>query len=182
MCAKSQKTHLNESLIPKLFVNNEDEYGEDYRKHLFEQYKLYVEMTDRICARRSKSNNYFLSINTLLLTATSILSRLGSGFSAFYPWWIVFTSPAGILFCVAWLNIIRSYLQLSTGKFQVILEIEKRLPIAMFETEWTYLKSSDSKSRYVELTRSEKWVPMIFAAMYAALALIAIFSPISADS
>ncbi len=33
-----------------------ERYGEHYQSHLLEQYKLYVEMADRISARRGQIN------------------------------------------------------------------------------------------------------------------------------
>lgn len=165
-----------ESIESELFAVKEENYGEEYKKHLLEQYKLYVEMADKISSRRADANTYFLSINTILLTAIGILSRLGSSFLTFHPWWIALTSFAGILFCLTWLNIIRSYLQLSRGKFQVILAIEERLPLAMYKAEWSYLKPKNRENRYIELTRVERWVPIIFAALYFLLMLIALVS------
>ena len=38
---------------------------------LLEQYKLYVEMADRISQRRQSANNYFLSVNILLFSIMS---------------------------------------------------------------------------------------------------------------
>lgn len=165
-----------DSIASELFVTKEEDYGKEYKKHLLEQYKLYVEMVDRICSRRSNANTYFLSINTLLLTAVGVLSKLGPGFLTFHPWWIALTSFAGILFCWTWWNIIRSYLQLSTGKFQVVLTIEDRLPLAMYKAEWSYLKPKNRVSRYTELTKVERWVPIIFAAIYLVLIVIALVS------
>ena len=42
---------------------NPEKYGEKYKEHLLEQYKLYVEMADRISGRRQTANSFFLSIN-----------------------------------------------------------------------------------------------------------------------
>ena len=169
-----EKKAQDNDLASELFSVKEKDYGKNYRQHLLEQYKLYVEMVDKICARRSSANTYFLSINTLLLTAVGILSRLGPSFLAFYPWWVALTSIAGILFCWTWLNTIQSYLQLSTGKFQVILAIEKKLPLAMYKAEWAYLKPNNKINRYTELTSVERWVPIIFATIYFVLMLIAL--------
>jgi hypothetical protein len=43
------------------------QYGDQYTAHRLEQYKLYVEMADRIGARRQAANTFFLTINTALL-------------------------------------------------------------------------------------------------------------------
>ena len=54
--------------------NPEEEYGENYKAHLLEQYKLYVEMADRISARRQTANSFFLSINTAIIALISYLN------------------------------------------------------------------------------------------------------------
>ncbi|WP_283130696.1 RipA family octameric membrane protein [Enterovibrio norvegicus] len=41
---------------------DEQSYHSDYyQEHLFEQYKLYLEMADRISSRRQGTNTFFLS-------------------------------------------------------------------------------------------------------------------------
>lgn len=157
----------------ELFAVEEKDYGKDYTKHLLEQYKLYVEMADRISTRRSKANTFFLSVNTLLVTVIGILTRLESGFEILNPSWVLTTSFAGILFSWTWLSIINSYRQLNTGKFKVINTVEDRLPLAMYKAEWSYLKPKGKPSRYKQLTVVEVLVPKIFGGVYLALFVIA---------
>lgn len=165
----------DENAIPKseLFAVEEKDYGKDYRKHLLEQYKLYVEMADRISSRRSKANTFFLSVNTLMVTAIGILSKLESGFKTLSLWWVLTTSLAGILFCWTWLSIINSYRQLNTGKFKVINTIEQKLPLTMYKAEWSYLKPEREISRYKQLTVVEILVPIIFGGVYFVLMIMA---------
>lgn len=40
---------------------------------LLEQYKLYVEMADRVSARRGSANTFFLTLNTTAVTAIGVL-------------------------------------------------------------------------------------------------------------
>jgi len=82
------KKTANDALKDKLFVNEEKDYGDKYKSHLLEQYKLCVVMADKISSRRATANNFFVSLNTLLITVIGILSRLGSSFAAFYFWWV----------------------------------------------------------------------------------------------
>lgn len=158
-----------------LFAVDEKEYGEKYNQHLLEQYKLYVEMADRVSSRRSKANTFFLSVNTLLVTAIGILTELGSSFVSLNLWWVLVTSLAGILFCWTWLNTISSYGQLNSGKFKIINTIEQKLPLAMYKAEWAYLKPKRGVSRYEQLTTVELWVPRIFALIYSVLMLMVIY-------
>lgn len=49
----------------------EEEYGTDYKHHILEQYKLYVEMSDRVSQRRASLNVFFISVNTFLITVVT---------------------------------------------------------------------------------------------------------------
>lgn len=53
--------------------------NEKQQAHLLDQYKLYVEMADRISARRQTANSYFLSINTALVGFVGYITSKESG-------------------------------------------------------------------------------------------------------
>ena len=40
------------------------EYGGSYRNDILDIYKIYLDMADRISARREKTNSYFLTFST----------------------------------------------------------------------------------------------------------------------
>ena len=46
--------------------------SEKYQAAILEQYKLYVEMADRISNRRGLTNTFFLTINTAIFTVIGI--------------------------------------------------------------------------------------------------------------
>lgn len=52
----------------RLFQKSEKEYGNNYKPHLFEQYKLYIQSAEKISDRRQNANNYFITINTALIS------------------------------------------------------------------------------------------------------------------
>src|SRR5258705_2726593 len=70
--------------------------NEKYQAHLVEQYKLYVEMADRISARRQTANSYFLAINTGLVGFIGYVSTKETGE---YLWLM---AGAGIANCYLW--------------------------------------------------------------------------------
>ena len=81
-------------LKSKLFSMKKKDYGEKYSDHLLEQYKLFVEMMDEICARRATTNTFYLTLNTLLMTAIGILTKLGAdltGYLAGYLYGFIYT-------------------------------------------------------------------------------------------
>ncbi|MCK4735084.1 MAG: hypothetical protein KAT65_21710, partial [Methanophagales archaeon] len=53
--------------------DSEREYGEAFKQHLLEQYKLYVEMADRISTRRAQTNRFYISLLSGLLALLSIV-------------------------------------------------------------------------------------------------------------
>jgi quinol-cytochrome oxidoreductase complex cytochrome b subunit len=158
----------------QLFTVDEKSYGNNYKKHLFMQYKLCVEMADRTSSRRITANNFFLSVNTLLVAAIGALSRLGSNSISYSLLWAIIASVAGILFCLCWATTIRRYRDLNNAKFNVINAIEKKLPASAFTSEWKYLCQGKNADEYRHLTAVEYWVPMIFAALYVLLIIVVV--------
>ena len=57
---REQRTDLDEYL----YGISPDKYGGEYQNHLLEQYKLYVQMADKISERRQSANSFFLTVNT----------------------------------------------------------------------------------------------------------------------
>lgn len=147
----------------------ESDYGDKYRDHSLEQYKLYVEMTDRISARRATANVFFLSVNTLLLSIIGIISKIGDTPTGLDNLWFIFAAIAGVVLSLAWLEIVKSYRQLNSGKFKVIHMMEEKLPFAMYETEWQVLGEGKDPKTYRPLTAVESWVPVVFYILYVML-------------
>ncbi|HEY6794679.1 MAG TPA: hypothetical protein VI248_08350 [Kineosporiaceae bacterium] len=147
-----------------------------YSAALLEQYKLCVEMADRVSARRTAANSFFLTLNTTVLTLFGVFWQERSAFGA---GWLTFPALALVVQCIGWYWMLRSYRQLNTAKYVVIGLLEKRLPAsAYWSAEWTALGRGQVPARYLPLTQLEQWVPALFAAGYlSALALALVVSP-----
>ena len=145
--------------------NNPADYGSNYQEHLLEQYKLMVEMADRVSARRMQANTFFLAVNTGLLTVFATLAKenILNG--------LVGALPIGALFilCFFWAQIVGSYRQLNSGKFQVIHQLERMLPAAPYAAEWVAMGEGHDPKRYRPLTHVEIWVPRLFGLLYLSL-------------
>ena len=140
--------------------------GEKYVAVVLEQYKLYVEMADRISARRALANTFFITLHSVAVTLIGLFWKDRP--SAPVGWLIL---PLAILLglCAAWFWLVRSYRQLNTGKYAVIGALERRLPASPYwEAEWTALARGGAKSVYRPLTHLEQWIPGLFAAAYIA--------------
>ena len=149
----------------------EESYGEKYQEHLFEQYKLYVQMADQVSNRRNLANTFFLTLNTFLLGALGFLIEKAPTLIA--KWRILFPLLAALALCLAWWMIVRSYRQLNSGKFKVVGEFERRLPTSPYwRAEWKVLGEGKDIRKYLPLTYVENIVPVIFAALYLGLAAV----------
>ena len=91
--------------------------AEKYQSAILEQYKLCVEMADRISARRALANAFFLTLNSAALTTIGAFWKDGPRASVFY-----LIPPLLLLLalCLAWFRLVRSYRQLNSGKYAVI--------------------------------------------------------------
>lgn len=156
-----------------LFKTTSEKYGADYCAHLLEQYKMYVEMADRISTRRQTANSYFLSINTALLAFLGISSRIENfGYSLFLS---ILISIAGIVLCYTWYRLVRSYKDLNTGKFKVIHELEKKLPSSPYDAEWEAVGEGKNSKLYLPFTHIEIRIPWIFMLLYIVVILNSIY-------
>jgi hypothetical protein len=115
----------------KFIGKTPEEYGEKYHEHLLEQYKLYVEMADKVSERRLSTNNYLLTVNSILVSLFGVLSGFGS--LTEQRIWQYFLPVAGLLVSITWATLIRSYRQLNSGKFKGIHRIESQLPAALYD-------------------------------------------------
>jgi len=157
-----------------VFSRSKAEYGDEYDDHVLQQYLLYVQMADKVSERRSQANTFFLTANTAILSALGIVTALfpaksvAGGLLAF----LVLLTP--LLLCYAWLRIVGSYQHLNGGKFMVIHEIEKRLPLSPYQAEWAALGKGEDSRKYKPLTDVEKWVPVAFMLLYCVMAVAAL--------
>jgi len=152
---------LNESLKSI----DEKEYGIEYKNHILEQYKLYLEMADKISERRQNANSFFLSINTALL---ALIGYAEIGSNEVYPFPLfILIGLCGLVLCYFWYRLVRSYKDLNSGKFLVVHEIEKMLPIKPYNAEWKSLGEGKDSDLYLPFTHIEIIVPWIFFIIYA---------------
>ena len=137
---------------------SQEDYGENYKAHLLEQYKLYVEMADRVSARRQNANSFFLSVNTAIIALVSYVN-FGSKTTINFYW---FTSLTGIVLCFIWYRLVRSYKDLNSAKFKVVHELEKELPVAPYDLEWEKVGKGKNPKLYLPFTHIERFIPWVF--------------------
>lgn len=124
------------------------------------QWQTCVEMANSVSQRRDTMNNIFVTLNLAIIATISINWDIKS----------LFILAAGIVVCVIWLLFIRNYKLLNAEKFNVINEIEKKLPVKPFNDEW---KKLERNKKYKDSTKLEKTLPIMFIVLYA-IAIITI--------
>lgn len=140
--------------------------ADKYQAAILEQYKTYVEMADRISARRALTNTFFLTLNTAVFTLIGVFLQVHQKAAT---WLLVLPLIALLGECAAWYYLVRSYRQLNTAKYQVIGTLEERLPASPYwRAEWKALGEGKDRSKYWPLTHIEQWIPILFAATYLA--------------
>lgn len=106
-------------------------------------YKMLVDMADKVSQRRQTANSFYLSVNTALIGAGVYVSSAGGGAIN-----TILLAVAGWLVSLFWIRNIETYKDLNGGKFAVITEIKKSLPLAPFAAEWEILQRGDRNSKY----------------------------------
>ncbi|MCL4301555.1 MAG: hypothetical protein KJ077_37995 [Anaerolineae bacterium] len=158
----------------KLFNKIPSDLSESEIKILFEQYKLFVEMQDKVSERRHSANTFFLTVNTALVTAIVGFISITPQPNVQYGW-IILAAIAGVVFSFTWWRLIQSYKQLNSGKFKIIHLLETRLPAKLFDAEWDALGHGDG-TVYRPFNQEEKRVPIVFGALYGLVCLFAVWN------
>ena len=132
---------------------------------LLEQYKLYVEMADRLSARRAQTNKFYIALLTSLLLVLSAVSEKNLFLNYKIPVFF-FLSLLGILLNYVWYINIKSYRQLNSGKFKIIQQMEESLPFQCYTDEWKLLGEGENSNKYLQFTAIEPNVPKILVIPY----------------
>lgn len=125
------------------------------------QWQTCVEMANSVSQRRDVMNNVFVTLNLAIIAAVSIGWDLKS----------IMVLAAGIVTCIIWLFFIRNFKLLNKAKFDVINQLEEKLPDKPFKEEWELLKKN---KKYNDGTKLEKVVPITFIILYAIAIIIII--------
>jgi hypothetical protein len=165
--------------------------ADDDTATILELYKTAVEMADNVSARRAGANSFFLTLNTALTAVVGIVSSARKppphgNLPTFDAFGLVLTAIAGIILALTWQALLRYYRRLNGAKWDVINTLEKRLPVQPFTDEWAILHPAappgePKPTRWIrcwrrevkhrEATVVEQVVPLVFVAIYVALAV-----------
>lgn len=136
---------------------------------LIEQYKLLLGTTESLIERRQKLTTTYISIFSIILP---VISTMLSFPQTFLKVATMIISLVCIVLCCSWRKTIISYGKSNRAKFAILEEMEHKLPVDMFASEWFALKNLTTK--YKSFTSRETIIPIIFSLIYALFFIIAI--------
>ncbi len=148
-----------------LFNHSKPSYVGDFNRDLLEQYKLFVQSADNASNRRVVSSQYLLTLNTAIAAIYGYIISVQS-----VQVWAIIVPIVGVLAALIWLEIVRSYKRLNEIKFGIIIEMEKHLPVALYEFERDKLSHGEGRS-YTAISKIEAWVPIGFLAVHIAASI-----------
>ena len=143
------------------------------RADLMEQYKIYLQTSEDLVERRQSVNNFYSTANTALVTIFGSVLALSPNRDMSLFVGLCF-AVLGVVLCLSWMRIIKSYGNLNASKMKVISIIEKQLPASLYDAEWSVMSDRLNKQRYVSFTDSEKRVPVVFIAIYIVIFLVSV--------
>ncbi len=140
------------------------------RALLFEQYKIFLQTSEDLVSRRQSVNNFYISINSALMTVYGIILALDIT-KVYKLVSVLVLSTVGVILSISWIKLLVSYGNLNSSKMKIITYIEKELPASLYDAEWSALSDTLNKKKYVSFTESEKRIPILFIAVYTIIAL-----------
>lgn len=139
----------------------------------FEQYKLYIEMADRISSRRIEVNRFYVTILTALIAVVSFIANAASLEIASKNTLLLCVGLFGILLCVIWFINIRVFRDINAIKFEIINELESQFTFQGYKLEWEKMQNNGSK--YFQFTKIESLIPLLLSLPFLVLMITALF-------
>lgn len=155
-----------------LWNENENLDNDTYNRMLLEQYKLYVQVADRVSARRSVAHVFFVTLNAFLLGAFAMTVSHQTQINGNKA--LLFLTLLGMLVITyAWWRLMQYFRRLTRGKQKVIEAIETRLPMRSF---WqAEIHAMHTENPYRPLKSMEVILPGIFALLYILIYIYVLF-------
>ena len=101
----------------------------------FAMYELYLGTAEKVSDRRAQANSWMLSVNSGIVALQGCLQSV----SAALP-------VAGLIICVAWAALLKSYREINRAKFAVLSELEADLPASPITSELQIYKEEGRRS------------------------------------
>jgi len=136
-------------------------------------YQLYLATAEKVSERRAQANSWMLSVNGAIVALYGYLQAdkaiISEGQKAVWIWAI---PAAGAIMCFAWAWLLSSYRKLNRAKFEVLMELEREMPVALFTREQDVLVRDRRRS----LSYIETAIPACFVLLYAIMCAAALLA------
>ena len=154
--------------------DNADASNLPFEGEPFEQYQLVVEETSRISERRHNTNNFFLSVNSILLGATALLIQQSAGKGgALLLFLALLLITAGFVLCIFWLQLIRGYEKVLEFRFGYLRRLEVTYKERLLQTITTQQKWREDH-HVPSFSGIEARIPVVFLVTYPIAAVGAV--------
>lgn len=141
---------------------------------ILEQYKMFVEMADRVSERRLKTNQFYIGIISGLLGILAFVfgennfDIIAQNQNSV----MLVVTILGLILNLLWFINIRSFRKLNSGKFMVIHEMEALLPFQPYDREWDIIKRGEKRNNYFQLSKIEQYLPMALTIPFLILLIL----------
>ncbi len=192
---KTEILHCSEKKLDELcfILNNNLEVDLDKELYsdtnnnyemIIEQYKVYLQTSEDLVARRQTVSNFYISVNSVIVSIFSAIVAVVSTVEISNAALIILiagimASVIGVILCRNWSRILESYGKLNSAKMTVISAIEKKLPFNIYDVEWKVQTDRLVSKKYISFTRIERKLPIIFGVIYICILVISIAIAVS---
>ncbi len=128
------------------------------KNEIMELYKLHAKFANDVTAWRQKTNAFYISLFTIIISFGSFFG-INEKYSIALPCIV-----CGII-SILWFLQIRSFRILNSAKFHALDKMEDCFAIKPFEIEWTMAK----KLNYARFTIIEQLIPIVFFVLFLAI-------------
>ena len=134
-------------------------FNAEEQKILIEQWKKMIDIADSNSERRIKTNNLYLTLNTLIIAGTNILSEIP----------IEILSTVGMLISILWFFSILNYRTTNKYRYEIIRNLEEKMQNRPISDEYNSLPKVPI---YLGNTIIEFIIPVVFSIAYFTLIIL----------
>lgn len=148
--------------------------NKDDEDKALEQYRLLSESIDYTSEIRESANNFWITVNSLLISGIAYLRGLESINRDQYAFLMWSSLILGTCLCYSWLSSLGNIKKSIDTRNQIMMEIEKFLPVKIFTSTLGQPENVENKS---SITIKEMLVPCTFLLGYIFFAILLVWMP-----
>ena len=141
---------------------------------ILEQYKLFLQTSEDLVERRQKVNSFYISVCSMLVTLIGAIFAMDFDMDTSIVVCCILC-VIGVILSFSWSEMLSCYGKLNSSKMKIISNIEKQLPLSLFDAEWAALSDKLNKKKYVSFTESEQRIPKLFGLVYLCVIAFLLF-------